>query len=197
MPFAPGDAVWPLAAAAAAPIMGLCIGRIGGKPSSCFPASVSGKDEVPEDSSCDGLHLLPGLVTLQSCLNASADSVSATEHEAAARADAYSALNESLSEDDITRAEARLGRALPDLLIALYREQNGGSVAALCIPRPGQKAPTCSEQTILPSGGFNDLVPAERLRTVWETVTDCAAPAPPGVASQVPDRARAMIVLAW
>jgi hypothetical protein len=135
-------------------------------------------------------------VTLQTFFTAPADTVSATEHEAAAWADAYSALTEGLSEDDITRAEARLGRALPDLLIALYRQQNGGSVAGLCIPLPEQVAPTRYDQVILPFGGYNDLVPAESLRTVWDTVTDYADPANPDEAAQFPDGAKAMIVLA-
>lgn len=195
-PFAPGDAIWPLAAGAVASIMGLYVDRIEGKPARWYPEWLMGKDEALEDSARDDLRLLPEPVTLQTFFTAPADTVSATEHEAAAWADAYSALTEGLSEDDITRAEARLGRALPDLLIALYRQQNGGSVAGLCIPLPEQVAPTRYDQVILPFGGYNDLVPAESLRTVWDTVTDYADPANPDEAAQFPDGAKAMIVLA-
>ena len=46
---------------------------------------------------------------------------------AAAAAADLSARSPGLSDDDITRVEARLGRALPELLISLYKRQNGGS----------------------------------------------------------------------
>lgn len=195
-PFAPGDAIWPLAIGAVASILGVYADRIEGRPSTYFPAWISGKDVPPGQSARDDIRLLPEPVTLQSFFTAPADTVSATEHEAAAWADAYSALTEGLSEDDITRAEARLGRALPDLLIGLYRQQNGGAVAGLCVPLPDHTAPTRYHQVILPFGGYNDLVPAESLRTVWDTVTDYADPDTPEDAAQFPDGAKAMIVLA-
>lgn len=194
-PFAPGDAIWPLAIGAVGSILGVYIDRVEGKPSTYFPAWMTGKDE-PDEAPRDDLHLLPEPVTLQSFFSAPADTVSATEHEAAAWADAYSALTEGLSEDDITRAEARLGRALPDQLIALYRHQNGGSVAGLCIPLPEHPDPTRYAHVIMPFGGYNDLVPAESLRTVWDTVTDYADPAAPDAANQFPPGAKGMIVLA-
>lgn len=125
------DGIWPLAIGAVASILGVYVDRIEGRPSTYFPAWISGRDVPAGQSTRDDIRLLPEPVTLQSFFTAPADTVSATEHEAAAWADAYSALTEGLSEDDITRAEARLGRALPDLLIALCRQQNGGSVAGL------------------------------------------------------------------
>ncbi|MFN7164690.1 MAG: SMI1/KNR4 family protein, partial [Hyphomonas sp.] len=132
-PFAPGDAIWPLAVGAVASLLGVYIDRIEGKPSTYFPAWMTGNSDSAGNARED-IRLLPEKVTLQSFFTAPADTVSANEHEAAAWADAYSTLTEGLSEDDITRAEARLGRALPDLLIALYRQQNGGAVARVCVP---------------------------------------------------------------
>lgn len=187
-PFAPGDAIWPLAIGAVASILSVYADRIKGRPSTGFPAWISCKDLPPGQSAWGDVRLLPEPVTLQSFFTAPADTVSATEHEAAAWADACSALTEGLSEDDITRAEARLGRALPDLLIALYRQQNGGSVAGLCIPFPDHTAPTRYDQVTLPFGGSNDLVPAASLRTVSDTVTDYADPAIPRGCSSVPVR---------
>lgn len=193
--FAPGDAIWPLGVGAAASIMGLYIDRVEGKPAKWYPEWMNGNDDAGEAPG-DDLRLLPGPVTPQSFFSVPADTVSATEHEAAAWADAYSALTEGLSDDDVTRAEARLGRALPDLLIALYRQQNGGAITPVCVPLPGHAAPTRYEQVILPFGGYNDLVPAESLRTVWDTVLDYASPDNPADAGQFPEGAKAMIVLA-
>ena len=194
--FAPGDAIWPVAAGAAASIMGLYIDRIEGKPATWFPAWMSGRHDDPGEGARQDIRLLPEPVTLQSFFTVPADTVSATEHEAAAWADAYLAITEGLSEDDITRAEARLGRALPDLLIALYRQQNGGAVAPVCIPLPEHPAPAQYAEVLLPFAGNNDLVPAEDLRTVWDTMTDYADPDAPDAASQFPVGAKAMIVLA-
>lgn len=195
-PVAPGDAIWSLAVGAVASLLGIYIDRLEGKPSTYFPAWMTGKDEDAGEAFRNDLRLLQEPVSLQSFFTAPADTVSATEHEAAAWADAYSALTEGLSEDDITRAEARLGRALPDLLIALYRQQNGGTVAPVCIPLPEHPEPAQYSHVILPFGGYNDLVPAESLRTVWDTVCDYADPDAPEDANQFPPGAKAMIVLA-
>ncbi len=194
--FAPGDAIWPLAAGAIASIMGLYIDRIEGQPARWYPSWLTGKDDETDAAARDDIRLRPGPVTLQSFFTAPSDTVSATEPEAAAWADAYSALTEGLSDDDVTRAEARLGRALPDLLIALYRQQNGGTVAPLCVPLAGHPEPVRYEHVLLPFGGYNDLIPADSLRTVWDSVTDYADPDSPNDANQFPDGSKAMIVLA-
>ena len=194
-PFAPGDSIWPLAVGAVAAIMGVYVDRIEGKPSRWYPDWLSGEDEADEETPGGNLRLLPEPVTPESFFTAPADTVSADEHEAAAWADAYSVLTEGLSEDDVTRAEARLGRALPDLLIALYRHQNGGTVASVCIPLPDHPQPSNFGEVLLPFGGSNDLVPAESLRTVWDTVTDHADPDNPEDAAQFPEGSKAMIVL--
>lgn len=190
--FAPGDAIWPLAIGAVGSILGLYIDRVEGKPSTYFPSWMTGKDEASQDD----IRLLPEPVTVQSFFSVPADTVSASEVEAAAWADAYSTLTEGLSEDDITRAEARLGRALPDLLIALYRQQNGGTVAPVCVPLPDHPEPSLYAHVILPFGGSDDLVPAESLRSVSDTMADYADPDTPEAALQPPEGAKAMIVLA-
>ncbi len=196
-PFAPGDAIWPLAVGAVGSILGLYIDRLEGHPSSYFPqwATDMGVD-ADDDAPAADLRLLPEPVTVSSFFSAPVETVPAAEVEAAAWADAHSAMTRGLSEDDITRAEARLGRALPDLLISLYRYQNGGSVAGLCIPLPKHPEPTRYNHVIMPFGGYNDLIPAESLRTVWETVCDYADPDSPEDAGQFPSGAKGMIVLA-
>ncbi|MFN4225122.1 MAG: SMI1/KNR4 family protein [Hyphomonas sp.] len=182
--FAPGDAIWPLGAGAAASILGLYIDRLEGRPSSFFPAWMNPKDDSPDDADRAQIRLLPGRVSPESFF--------------ALRWPGHSGEGlpgGGLGEDDITRTEARLGRALPDMLIDLYRRQNGGTVASLCIPLPGVTEAQRYDQVLMPFGGDQELVPAEHLRTVQETIRDYADPGVPGEA-YVPEGAGAMIVLA-
>jgi hypothetical protein len=188
-PFAPGDAIWPLGVGAAASILGLYIDRLEGRPSSFFPAWMTGKDDDADDPDRAQIRILPGRVSVESFYAARA--VTLAQDGGGAQPVSL----RGLSEDDITRAEARLGRALPDTLIDLYRRQNGGQVAPLCIPRPGVADPARYEHVLMPFGSNNDLVPADELRTVLETVRDYADPDVPGEA-WVPEGAAAMIVLA-
>lgn len=194
-PLAPGDVVWPFAIGMVGAIIGLYIDKLEGKPSSSLPTWMIGKDRGADASRAE-LRLLPDPVSLQSLFVVPADTVSATEQEAAAWSEAYSSLTNGLTDDDIIRAEARLGRALPDLLIALYRQQNGGNVTSVCVPLPGHPEPERYEHILLPFGGYDDLIPADSLRTVWDTVTDYADPDNPDDASHFPEGAKAMIVLA-
>ncbi len=189
--FMPGDAIWPIAAGAATSIFSLYIDRIEGHPSSFFPAWMS-SDQGSDEIAGDDLRLLPGPVTIDTFF-AHRDPVPADADPQAASAADPSA---GLSDDDITRVEARLGRALPELLITLYKLQNGGSVAGLCIPLPGHEAPTRYGEVMMPFGGYNDLIRAETLRTVWDTVCDYADPDAPDEAGQFPDGAKAQLVLA-
>ena len=190
--FAPGDAIWPLAVGAAASILGLYIDRIEGRPTSLFPAWMnSGQDEG--EAPGDDLRLLPEPVTADSFFAAQQAVLVEADPQAAAD---LAARSPGLSDDDITRVEARLGRALPELLITLYKRQNGGSVTSVCIPKPGIEAPTRYTDVLMPFGGYNDLVPADGLRTVWDTVCDYADPAAPEDAAQFPEGAKAQLVLA-
>ena len=189
--FAPGDAIWPLGVGAAASIFGLYIDRIEGHPSSLFPAWMTSDhdQEVPGDD----LRLLPEPVTVDSFFAAQQAVLAEADPQAAAD---LSARSPGLSDDDITRVEARLGRALPELLISLYKRQNGGSVTSVCIPNPGVEDARRYTDVTMPFGGYNDLVPADTLRTVWDTVCDYADPEAPDDAAQFPEGAKAQLVLA-
>jgi hypothetical protein len=176
-PFGPADAIWPLAAGAAGAIMGLYIDRLEGKPASFMPLWMLQDDEASPERKSD-LVVSADPVTLDTFFSGEAGGEGG------------------LSEDDITRVEARLGRALPDTLIELYRRQNGGNVAGLCIPKRGIAHPDRYEHVMTPFGAYNDLVPADSLRTVWDTVCDYADPDDPDEADQFPEGSKAMIVLA-
>jgi len=185
-PFGPADAIWPLAVGAVASLAGLYIDRLEGKPASYLPMWLNGDRGHSGDTYAD-ISVLPDAVTVDSFF------APAPEGE---EGEAYTDLSRGLSEDAVTVIEARLGRALPDTLIELYSRQNGGSVAGLCVPKRGVAVPTRYEHVLTPFGGYNDLVPAEGLRTVWEAVTDFADPSNPDDEGQFPDGCQAMVILA-
>jgi hypothetical protein len=80
------------------------------------------------------------------------------------------------SDHKIREAEARLGVQLPESLKAIYRVQNGGSVANLCIPNPGVSGVCGYDDVIMPFSGYDDLNPTEALRTLYDSITDYADP---------------------
>lgn len=189
--FAPGDAIWPLGVGAFAVVVGLYVDRLEGKPSSFVPAWLSPPEEDPDDADRPQIRILPGRVTADAfyAVNVAAPAGSEEGVEVLPTA------GRGLGEDDITRTEARLGRALPDLLIDLYRQQNGGQAAALCIPVHGVAEPKHYSEVLMPFGPYNDLLPAEDLRTVLETFQDPSDRDLPDD-DYIPDGAGAMIVLA-
>ncbi|MEM9055347.1 MAG: SMI1/KNR4 family protein [Pseudomonadota bacterium] len=80
-------------------------------------------------------------------------------------------------EDKIAEAEARLGVKLPEALRAIYRLQNGGSLAKICILKEGAEGPDLRhEEIITPFSGYNDLHPLELLETARESFLDFASP---------------------
>lgn len=176
--FGPGDAIWPLAVGAAASIMGLYVDRLEGKPSSFVPSWLTPGGDEADDLMVDQLRVLPGRVSVESFYMSHLPDPPA-----------------GLSEDEITCAEARIGRALPDTLIDLYHRQNGGQVASLCIPLPGIEEPRSYGDVLAPFSGLGELVPAGSLRTLKETVRDYADQGHPGD-DIAPQGAGAMIVLA-
>jgi len=91
---------------------------------------------------------------------------------------------------------AQLRHALPDLLITLYKLRNGGSIAGLCIPLAGHKAPTLCGEVLMPFGRYNELIRAETLRTVWDAVCGHADPNAPDEADQFPHGSKAQLMLA-
>ncbi len=100
------------------------------------------------------------------------------------------------TDEDIIRAEARLGRALPEGLIALYRVQNGGRVSNVCVPTRLDTDLLGKDDAIWPFFGYSDLLPLEELVTVREWVTGYADPDDPGDAHLFPEGSDAMIILA-
>lgn len=163
--FGPGDAIWPLAAGAVAVLFGLYIDRAEGKPASYFPLWASemqiGADEMTPDQS---IRLSEAPVTPESFFAASL--VEAGSRPAAAGLPAGSGL----SDDDITRLEARLGRALPDLLIDLYHQRDGGPVNAVCVPRTAGAPVHDFEDILIPFGIDNELNPSAALETAWDAL---------------------------
>lgn len=80
------------------------------------------------------------------------------------------------SDAKISTAEAKLGFALPEGFRAIYRTQNGGSVPDICIVKPGIAKAKLWDDIIQPFGGYDDLLPAELLRTLHDSASDFADP---------------------
>ncbi|MEQ9504950.1 MAG: SMI1/KNR4 family protein [Hyphomonas sp.] len=164
--FAPGDAIWPLAAGAIGSILGLYIDRVEGKPASYYPlwASEMGitGDDYEEDEG--RIRLLAEPVTVGSFF---ADVL--VEARASVNA-ADTSAHTGLSDDDITRLEARLGRALPDLLIDLYQHQDGGPVNGLCLVPDDVSDAARIEDLICPFGAESELNPSGELETAWDAL---------------------------
>lgn len=163
--FAPGDAIWPVAAGAVGSILGLYIDRQEGKPSSYFPLWASEMGISGDDYEDQGrVRLLPGPVTVDSFF-------AEVLVEANLRGNAEaSAAHTGLSDDDITRLEARLGRALPDLLIELYQRQDGGPVNGLCLIRGDNAGADRIDELICPFGTESELNPSDALETAWDAL---------------------------
>jgi hypothetical protein len=100
------------------------------------------------------------------------------------------------SDEKIAAAEAYLGVVFPDGLRALYRKQNGGSVNGLCVPKPGVEKPRLYDEVINPFGGYDDLLPCESLKTMFELVCHYADPEEADEADAFPEGSKNMIVLA-
>ncbi|MBK8198354.1 MAG: SMI1/KNR4 family protein [Acidobacteria bacterium] len=189
--FAPGDAIWPLAAGALGALLGLYIDRIEGKPSSYFPlwASELGLDQ--DEPQEEGRIIVSGEpVRVETFF---ADVLVEAGYPGR---ETRTGTPVCLGDDDITRLEARLGRALPDLLIALYHQRDGGLVNGLCTLRPGVTAPDHIDDVLLPFGIDSQLNASAALETAWDAL---AAPQnidwEVGVDVRGPDD-RARIVLA-
>lgn len=95
----------------------------------------------------------------------------------------------------VSETETRIRRALPDGLKALYGIQNGGQINNLCIPI---KAGTefLYDDVCFPFGGYNDLNPLERLKTLKEHILGYASEDDPEQVHEFPNRCENMIVLA-
>lgn len=189
-PFAPGDAIWPLAAGAAASILGLYADRIEGRPSTYFPAWMMGKAD-----DADGIRILPAPVTVDSFFAAPARVSEPSYFNKAPEGPEDLSGLPGLTDDDITRLEARLGRALPDTLIALYQRRNGGPVNGVCTLREGVETASQHDDILQPFGISGGLLAADEIMTVWDAIDEAAAySAAPGEVIRAPeDRARVVI----
>lgn len=95
----------------------------------------------------------------------------------------------------ISDAEKRLHVSLPDGLKQLYRIQNGGHINNVCVPiKDGVEL--LYAEAVFPFGGYNDLLPIERLITLWESITGFASPDDPDQADEFPEGCEKMIILA-
>jgi hypothetical protein len=104
--------------------------------------------------------------------------------------------NSAGSDEKIALAEQRLAIPLPEKLKALYRVQNGGSIDSLCTVKHDVTEAHWYEDLVLPFGGYDDLLPTELLRSIFESVTDYADPDDESQAESFPEGCKKMIVLA-
>ncbi len=78
--------------------------------------------------------------------------------------------------EKIAEAQSRLGIQLPARLVEIYLHQNGGSINAICVPKPGIAQPRLYEDVITPFSGYNDLYPLEIVNSLHEAITNYADP---------------------
>jgi hypothetical protein len=100
------------------------------------------------------------------------------------------------ADEKIAAAEARLGITMPDGLRAVYRTQNGGSINHLCVPKPGIETYRMFDDIVTPFSGYEDLLPCECLRMLFESITDFADPDDAEQAAMFPDGCKRFVVLA-
>jgi hypothetical protein len=79
-------------------------------------------------------------------------------------------------------------------LRALYLVQNGGSVNAVCAPKPGIALAQRYDDVIMPFSGYNDLYPSELIRSVHEATSVYADPE--AEAERFPENCERMFILA-
>ncbi len=103
--------------------------------------------------------------------------------------------NSTGSEEKIYAAQTNLGVELPESLKAIYRIQNGGSIDSLCTVKAGVHLARKYDELITPFGGYSDLLPSEKLRTVFDAVTDYADPDDEDQATMFPEGCEKMIIL--
>ncbi|NJN36162.1 MAG: SMI1/KNR4 family protein, partial [Nitrospiraceae bacterium] len=100
------------------------------------------------------------------------------------------------SAEKIAAAEARLGIAMPEALRAVYLTQNGGSINRLCVPKAEIAEPRRYDDVVMPFSGYDDLLPCETLRTVFDSTTDFADPDDPEQSETFPEDGHQLVILA-
>jgi SMI1 / KNR4 family (SUKH-1) len=104
--------------------------------------------------------------------------------------------NSAGSDTKITAVEKRLAIQLPEKLKALYRVQNGGSIDSLCTVKHDVTEAHWYEDLVLPFGGYDDLLPTELLRSMFDSASDYADPNDESQAESFPEGCKKMIILA-
>lgn len=99
------------------------------------------------------------------------------------------------TDEQIAAAEARLGVVLPDMLKALYRQHNGGYLDWMFVPKVPQPRPMFEDWKGAFSIDYCDLIPLEKLRTLWDAYSDFLDPDDEEDGSEVPDGAKNIILL--
>jgi SMI1 / KNR4 family (SUKH-1) len=162
---------------------------------SVLAGNTLGDAATPAWSPPDEIRLLPEPVTLQSFFSG----IHYTHGSYDGPENAYNGTpnaNSAGSDEKIAAAEARLGITMPDGLRAVYRTQNGGSINSLCVPKPGIETHRMFDDIVIPFSGYNDLLPCERLRTLFESTTDFADPNDAEQADMFPDGCKKFVILA-
>lgn len=168
--FGPGDVIWPLAIGAVGAILGLYIDRVEGKPSSYFPLWASEMGLNADEADEGAIRVLDQPVTIDSFFAGQLVGAEAPVPGAPQRGRSETRGPAGLSDEDIIRLEARLGRALPDLLIALLQRQDGGPVNGLCVARAGAAQVSSIDDIFEPFGLTNSLNGSALMETVWDAV---------------------------
>jgi hypothetical protein len=136
-------------------------------------AAFRAHDALAEGATMDEIRVLPSALTAQTFF----DGIHYSHgHMADGSFDGTPNAASIGSDEKIRIAETRLGIALPEALRALYRAQNGGSVSALCIAKPGIVSPRSYDEILNPFGGYSDLYPTEMLITAWDSFLSFADP---------------------
>jgi SMI1 / KNR4 family (SUKH-1) len=104
--------------------------------------------------------------------------------------------NSAGNNEKIAAAEKKLAIQLPEKLKALYRVQNGGSIDSLCTVKPDVIEAHKYEDLVLPFAGYDDLLPTELLRSMFDSATDYADPDDESQAESFPEGCKKMIILA-
>jgi hypothetical protein len=189
--FATGDLLWPVIVVLGGSALGLIIFLLE-KPTARVNSTDNELGDEPADVIVEaaivtpetfyvGIHYTHGTYT------------DAANGEGSREYDGTPNENSAGSEEKILAAEARLKVRLPDALRGLYLVQNGGSVANLCVAKPGVSNPQTFEDVMMPFGGYDDLYPTEMLRTVFDAICDYADPTE---SEEFPEQSEKLIILA-
>ena len=81
-----------------------------------------------------------------------------------------------VSEADLVATETRLGVKLPGTLCEIFRQQDGGHLRVMGIPKPDKAAPFGIDDMLNPFSGYNDLHACTQLQNLAESFLSFADP---------------------